>query len=83
MASLLNPWSTEIFNSNFHSFEVVSRYRDTQLQVTENVPDLQNLRPNIYQFSKIGSTFYFKKLVIQVLIEGQDVYCIRHQCAKG
>ena len=31
----VNPWSTEIFNSNFQSLEVVSRYRDPQLQVTE------------------------------------------------
>ena len=57
----------------------MSRYRDTQLQVTENLSDLQNLSPNIYQFFKSGIIVYFKKLVIQVLIEGQDVYCIRHQ----
>ena len=64
----------------------MSRYRDTQLQVTENLSDLQNLSPNIYQCFKIGSIFYFKKLVIQVLIdmiEGQNDYCSRHQCAEG
>ena len=33
----INPWSTELFNLNFQSLEVVSRYRDTQLQVNENV----------------------------------------------
>ena len=29
-----------LLNLNFQSLEVVSRYRDTQLQVTENVCDL-------------------------------------------
>ena len=55
----LSPWSTEIFNLNFQSLEFVSRYRDTQLQVTEKLSDLQNLSPNMYQFFKIGSIFYF------------------------
>ena len=32
--------TSELFNSNFQSLEVVSRYRDTQLQVTENLCDL-------------------------------------------
>ena len=36
----LNPQNTEIFNLNFQSIEVVSRYTDTQLQVTENLCDL-------------------------------------------
>ena len=30
----------------------MARYRDTQLQVTENLSDLQNLGPNIYQCLK-------------------------------
>ena len=30
-------WNTDYFNLIFQSLEVVSRYRDTQLQVTENV----------------------------------------------
>ena len=33
----INPLNTELFNLNFQSLEVVSRYRDTQLQVTENL----------------------------------------------
>ena len=33
--------------SNFHSLEVVSRYRDPQLQVRENYSHLFDLRPNI------------------------------------
>ena len=35
--SNINPWSTELCNLNFQSLEVVSRYHDTQLQVTENL----------------------------------------------
>ena len=36
----INPWSPEIYHLNFQSLEVVFRYRDTQLQVTENVWEL-------------------------------------------
>ena len=32
---LSNPWSTELVNLNFQSLEVLSRYRDQQLQVSE------------------------------------------------
>ena len=55
----LNPWSTELRNLNFQSLEVVFRYRDPQLQVTENLCYLRNLNPNIYQCFKIESIFYF------------------------
>ena len=34
-------------NFNFHPFEVVSRYRDTQLQVDENDSYVFTLTPNI------------------------------------
>ena len=46
----VNTQSTEIFNFNFQSLVVVSRYRDPQLQVTENLCDLRNLIPDIYVF---------------------------------
>ena len=51
--------NTEQFNLNFQSLEVVPRYRDTQLQVTENLCDLLNLGPDIYQFFKFKGIFYF------------------------
>ena len=35
-------------NLFFQSLETMSRYRDPQIQVIENVCDLQNLSPNIY-----------------------------------
>ena len=66
----LSPESTEIFNLNFQSLQVVSRcYRDPQKQGTENVCDLRNLGPNIYQCFKIENIFYFQQLVIQVLVK--------------
>ena len=61
----------------------MSRYRDPQLQVTENLCDLQILSPNIYHCFKIESIIYFQQMVIQVLVKTQNVYCSRHQCAKG
>ena len=33
---VLSPYPAKIIYSNFHPLEVVSRYRDTQLQVAEN-----------------------------------------------
>ena len=43
------PWSTELLNAIFLSLEVVIRYRDSQLQVTENYLDLRNYCHNLYQ----------------------------------
>ena len=37
IAVRVNNYNTEIYDLNFPTLEVVSRYRDTQLQVTENV----------------------------------------------
>ena len=42
-----NPPPAELINLNFHVLEVVSRYRDTQLQVRENLSYMFNLRRNI------------------------------------
>ena len=39
-------YPTDLFNLNFQSLEVVSRYRDPQLRVTENLCYLWNLGPN-------------------------------------
>ena len=53
----INPLNTDLFNLNFQSLEVVSRYRDTQLLVTENLLLVKNLSPNIYQCFKIEGIF--------------------------
>ena len=50
----------------------MSRYRDPQLQVTENLCDLRNLSPNIYQCFKIEGLFIFNNWlsgVIQFVIK--------------
>ena len=33
----ITPWNIDLFYLNFQLLEVVSRYRDPQLQVTENL----------------------------------------------
>ena len=52
MLRLKQPYSMVIIvlrdPSNFHPLEVVSRYRDPQLQVGENYSYVFNLRPNIF-----------------------------------
>ena len=53
----LSPCSTQLLNLNVLSLEVVSRYRDTQLQVTENLYDLWNLSPKICQCFNIEGIY--------------------------
>ena len=40
----VNPLTAKLFNLNFHPLEVVSRWRDPQLQVSENYSDLTKWR---------------------------------------
>ena len=42
-----NPFFAKLSYLNFNPLEVVSRYRDSQLQVGENVSYMSYLRPNI------------------------------------
>ena len=44
-----NPYSAKVIYLNFQPLDVVSRYRDPQLQVAENYSHLFNLRPNHYK----------------------------------
>ena len=44
----INSYPAEVIYLNFQPLEVVSRYRDTQLQVIENSLYLFNLRTNMY-----------------------------------
>ena len=53
----INPLTAMIFNLNCHPHEVVSRYRDPQLQVGENYSYLFNLRPNMYNFLSLKTHF--------------------------
>ena len=45
---LSNPHAAKSTYLNFHPLEVVSRYRDPQLQVAQNYFYLFNLSTNIY-----------------------------------
>ena len=42
--NIINPLTAKLFNWNFHPLEVVSCWRDPQLQVSENYSDLTKWR---------------------------------------
>ena len=44
---IFNPSRQELFNWNFYPIEIVSRWRDPQLQVSENYSDLSKLTSTI------------------------------------
>ena len=39
-----NPLTAKLFNMNFHPLQIVSRWRDPQLQVSENYSDFRKWR---------------------------------------
>ena len=47
-------------NLNFQPLEVVSRYRDPQLQVVENYSYLFNLRPNVYKSQYLKNIILYR-----------------------
>ena len=55
----LNPLTTKLFDHNFHSLEVVSRWRDPQLQVSENYSDLTKWRSSVFKYCWLMSHFIF------------------------
>ena len=48
--SYFNPYPAKLIYLNFHPFEVVSRYRDPQLQVADNYLYLFNLSTNMCKY---------------------------------
>ena len=46
----INPLTTKLFNLNFHLLEVVSRWRDPQLQMSENYSDLTKWRSTVFKY---------------------------------
>ena len=48
--STLNPLTAKLFDLNFHPLEVVSRWRDPQLQVSENYSDLTKWRSSVFKY---------------------------------
>ena len=57
----INPLTAKLFNWDFHPLEVVSRWRDPQLQVSENYTDLRKWRPAIFKSRWLMSHFIFNK----------------------
>ena len=55
----VNPLTAKLFNLNFHPFEIVSRWRDPQLQVSENYSDLKKWRSTVFKYSWLMSYFVF------------------------
>ena len=56
--SHINPLTAKLFNRNFYPLEVVSRWRDPQLQVSDNYSDLTKWEVNCFQILLIDVTFY-------------------------
>ena len=53
----LNPLTAKLINMNFHPHEVVSRWRDPQLQVSENYSDLTKRRSTVFKSCWLMSHF--------------------------
>ena len=53
-----NPLTAKLFNLNFHPLEVVSRWRDPQLQMSENLFRFDKMEVNCFQILLIDVTFY-------------------------
>ena len=56
---LVSPLTAKLFNLNFHPLEVVSRWRDPQLQVSENYSDLTKWRSTLFKSCWLMSQFIF------------------------
>ena len=59
LGTSINPLTAKWFNLNFHPLEVVSRWRDPQLQVSENYSDLTKWRSTVFKYSWLMSHFIF------------------------
>ena len=59
LQSSFNPLTAKLFNLNFPSLEVVSRWRDPQLQVSENYLDLTKWRSTLFKSCWLMSHFIF------------------------
>ena len=55
----MNPCHAKLIYSDFHPLEVVSRWRDPQLQVSENYLDLTKMEVNDFKILLNNSRFIF------------------------
>ena len=53
-----NPLAAKLLNLNFHALEVVSRWRDPQLQVSVKLFRFAKMEVNCFQILLIDVTFY-------------------------
>ena len=53
-----NPLTAKLFNLDFHPLAVVSRWRDPQLQVSENIFRFDKVEVNSFQILLVDVTFY-------------------------
>ena len=59
MPIFLIPLTAKLFNLNFHPLEVVSRWRDPQLQVSEKYSDLTKWRSTVFKYCWLMSHCIF------------------------
>ena len=59
LSSAVVTLTAKLFNLNFHPLEVVSRWRDPQLQVSENYSDLTIWRSTLFKYCWLMSHFIF------------------------
>ena len=53
-----NPLTDKLFNWNFYPLQVVSRWRDPQLQVSENYSRFDKMEVNDFEILLVDVTFY-------------------------
>ena len=58
-----NPLTAKLFNMNFHPLEVVSRWRDPQLQVSEIYSDLRKWKSTVFKNCWLMSHFNWHILI--------------------
>ena len=73
----LNPLTAKLFNRTFHPLEVVSRWRDPQLQVSKNYSDLTKWRLTILKSCWLISHFIsnmFKRWYVKCKKEKPNIF---------
>ena len=53
----INPLTAKLFNMNFYPLEVVSRWRDPQLRVSENYSDFTKWRSTVFKYCRFMPHF--------------------------
>ena len=57
-ARWFNPLTAKLFNLNIHPLEIVARWRDPQLQVSENYSDLTKRTSIVFKYCWLMSYFF-------------------------